>query len=78
MLILTRRLNEEIVINDNIVISILEISEDKVKIGFEAPREFTILRKELLEAVKSTNKESADVSKELIGELSSIYTKKES
>lgn len=73
MLILSRKLNEEIVINNDIVISILEIDGDKIKLGIDAPKEYAILRKELLDAVKTTNKESAGVSTELIGKLKTIY-----
>jgi len=77
MLILTRKLNEEIVINNNIVISILGIEGDKVRIGIEAPKDNTIVRRELLDEVKCSNKESADVSTELITKLKSIYKNNE-
>jgi len=77
MLILSRKLNEEIVINEDIIISILSIEGDKVSIGITAPRENKILRRELIDAVRVANKESAEVSAESIGRLKTIFAKKE-
>ena len=48
MLILSRKKNETIVINDNIVITVVELRGDKVRLGFEAPREILIHRSELM------------------------------
>ncbi len=56
MLVLTRRSNESLVINNDIVITILSIDGDKVKVGITAPREVAILRKELWEAINDQNK----------------------
>ncbi len=55
MLVLTRKKNEGIILGDNISITILEIREDTIKIGIEAPRDITILRSELYQAVKDEN-----------------------
>ena len=55
MLVLTRRTDESIVIGDNIVITILSVEGDKVKIGITAPREVTVLRHELWEAIQEQN-----------------------
>ncbi len=52
MLVLTRRIDEKIVINDNIVITILSIEGEKVKVGIAAPREVTVLRHELWQAIQ--------------------------
>lgn len=49
MLILTRKLDQGIVISGNILIRVLGVERDRVKIGIQAPREVTILRQELLE-----------------------------
>lgn len=53
MLVLSRRTNETIQIGDEIFITVLGVEGDKVKIGIAAPREVTILRGEIVEALKS-------------------------
>ena len=58
MLILTRKKGESIVISDNIEIQIINIEDGKVKIGIEAPKEVSVFRSEVLENIKSANKES--------------------
>lgn len=55
MLILTRRLNESIVIDRQIQITIIEINGDKVKLGIEAPSDIVILREELYHAICAEN-----------------------
>jgi len=51
MLVLSRKKNESIVINDNVVVTVVEVRGDKVRIGIEAPRDVTVHRKEVLEAI---------------------------
>ncbi len=58
MLILTRKKNESIIINDNIEISIIGIEEGKVRIGINAPKDVKILRSEVLEKLIESNKEA--------------------
>lgn len=48
MLVLTRRVNERILIGDNITVTVLEVRGDQVRIGIDAPREVEVLREELL------------------------------
>ena len=52
MLILSRKLGEQIVIADNIVVTVLEISGGKVRLGIEAPREIPVNRKEVHELIQ--------------------------
>jgi carbon storage regulator len=50
MLVLSRKLGEKIVINDNICITVVDIDRGKIRLGIEAPRAVPIFRKELLPA----------------------------
>lgn len=59
MLVLTRKIEEEIKIGDNIVIKVLDVEGGSVKIGIDAPRDIVILRMEILEQVQKENIESA-------------------
>ena len=52
MLVLSRKRNESIVIDDNIVITVVEVRGDKVRLGIEAPREVPIHRSEVYEAIR--------------------------
>ena len=47
MLVLTRRKGEEIVINDEIVVTVVRIEGNKVRLGFEAPESVSVRRKEV-------------------------------
>ncbi len=51
-LFLTRRIDESLNIGDSITITVLSIEGDKVKLGIKAPREVTILRQEIFQAVQ--------------------------
>ena len=55
MLVLSRKLDQAIAIQDNIVIKVLEISGDRVKLGISAPRDVIILRQELKEEIREEN-----------------------
>ena len=58
MLVLSRKLNETILIGDNIRITLLGIDGDKIKLGVDAPKDIKVFREELLEATKNTNKQA--------------------
>ena len=53
MLVLSRKKDESIIIGDNIVITIVDIRGDKVRLGVEAPRDVSLHRKEIYEAIKN-------------------------
>ena len=52
MLVLTRRRAESIMIGDDIEISILGVSGEKVRIGIDAPRDVPVFRKEVYLSIK--------------------------
>lgn len=52
-LVLTRRLDEKIVIGDGIVITLVRIEGNEVRLGIEAPDSVRVLRKELIDGSKS-------------------------
>ncbi|WP_345979483.1 carbon storage regulator CsrA [Sulfurimonas sp. HSL3-2] len=56
MLILSRKVDESIIIGDNIEVKIISIDKGMVKIGIEAPSSVSILRSELLKEVENSNK----------------------
>lgn len=60
MLALTRKVNESIIIDDNIEIIILEIKGDQIKIGINAPKSIPVYRKELYIDIKNANKEAIE------------------
>ncbi|HQK63769.1 MAG TPA: carbon storage regulator CsrA [Candidatus Staskawiczbacteria bacterium] len=51
MLVLSRKKNESIVINDDITIVVVEIRGDKVRLGVEAPKEIPVHRREVQDAI---------------------------
>lgn len=67
MLVLSRKKNESIVINDDITIVVVEIRGDKVRLGVEAPKEVPVHRNEVYEAIRR-NQEQATKSTSETGE----------
>ncbi len=61
MLVLSRQVDESIVVNGNIIITVLAIEGDRIKIGIDAPRDIPIFRQELLQAIN----EQEEVAKDL-------------
>ena len=61
MLVLSRKKNESIVINNNITVVVVEIRGDKVRLGVEAPAEVPVHRGEIEAAIKRTEAETASL-----------------
>ena len=55
MLVLSRKVDESIVIGDNITIKVISVEKGVVKLGIDAPKNVSIVRNELLEDVKDAN-----------------------
>lgn len=56
MLVLSRKKNESIIINDHIVVTVVEIRGDKVRLGIDAPKDVTVHRREVYEAIQNQAK----------------------
>lgn len=72
MLILSRKNGQKIIINDEIVITILDAKNDNCKIAIDAPKDVKIYREEVYEQIQEANKQSDSVSLEALGDLSNI------
>ena len=55
MLVLSRKRNESIIIDGNIVVTVVDIRGDKVRLGIEAPREVPVHRSEVYEALSRSS-----------------------
>ncbi len=76
MLVLARKLDESIVIGEDIVVRVISIDKGVVKLGIDAPRSISIVRNELLEDVKDSNiAASKEVDSEALNMLSQILHK---
>lgn len=53
MLVLSRKKDESIIINDQIRVTIVEIRGDKVRLGIDAPKEVSVHRREVYEAIQN-------------------------
>ena len=60
MLSLSRKIGESIIINDDIICTVLDINGRIVKLGFEYPRTASVLRQELYERIKQENKTASE------------------
>ena len=55
MLVLTRRINESIVINDDVSVLVVEVRGDRVRLGIEAPKNVTVHRKEVYDVIRESD-----------------------
>jgi carbon storage regulator len=76
MLVLTRKINEEIFIGSDITIKIVSSSEGLVKIGINAPRSVQVYRKEVYDRVKQQTIEASKASIQTIVNLQNFKIKK--
>jgi carbon storage regulator len=61
MLVLSRQRDESIIIGDNIVVTVVDVRGDKVRLGIDAPREVTVHRREIYEAIQRENQQAAKI-----------------
>ncbi len=61
MLVLTRKKDQSIIINDNIEVTILDVQGDQVRIGINAPKDISIHRKEVFLQISDENRKAASI-----------------
>ena len=67
MLVLTRKTNQSIMIGDEIEVTVLAVSRDKIRLGITAPRDVPVFRKEVYLSIKG---EGAEAGKSASGKVS--------
>jgi carbon storage regulator len=75
MLVLSRQRDETIMIGDDIEVTVVDIRGDKVRLGINAPREVSVHRKEVYEAIRRENRQAAQVKPEDLSGLTRIAPK---
>lgn len=73
MLVLSRKINESIVIGENIEIKVLAIEGEQVKLGIVAPKSVKVHRSEVYDAIQEQNKAALNVNIDLVKK----FTKKD-
>lgn len=69
MLILSRKLNESIVIDGRIIVKVVRVDGDVVKLGIQAPMEVTVHRQEVYDEIQRNNKEALTRGRPLLPKL---------
>ena len=76
MLVLARKLNESIMVGDDIEIVIIDIKGDQVKLGLKAPKNVKVHRKEVYLEIQNQNLEASNSDPTKLKNLSNLFKKK--
>ncbi len=72
MLVLSRQRDETIMIGDDIEVTVVDIRGDKVRLGINAPKEISVHRKEVYDAIRRENRAAAQVKPEDLSGLNKV------
>lgn len=61
MLVLTRKVNQSIIIGDDVEVVVLEVRGEQVRLGIRAPRNVVVHRKEIFDQIQDENRAASDV-----------------
>ena len=75
MLVLTRKRNQSIIVNDNIELTIIDIQGDQVRVGINAPKDVKVFRKEVYVEMTQENKEASNVTMDALSMLKNAILK---
>lgn len=76
MLVLTRKLNEAIMIGEDIEITILSVEGEQIKLGINAPKNVDIHRKEIYLSIQQENSEASKTETNLLKNINEYFKKK--
>jgi len=77
MLILARKINESIMVGDQVEISIVDIKGDQVKLGISAPRQIKVYRREVYQLIQQENLQAAQARPGLLPRLEGLVAPEE-
>jgi len=72
MLVVSRKIGEELKVGDDIIVKIIDIDKNQVKVGIDAPRNVTILRMELVKEITKQNKLSTNTDETMLHKISDM------
>ena len=75
MLVLTRKVNESIIIGDDVKITVVEVKGEQVKLGISAPKRVSVHREEVYLEIQKENRKAVEAGVG-IDELNAMWTKK--
>ena len=75
MLVLTRKRNQSIMVNDNIELTIIDIQGDQVRVGINAPKDVKVFRKEVYVEMTEENKKASNVQLDALSMLKNAILK---
>lgn len=68
MLVLTRKVNQSIIVGDDVEVIVLEVRGEQVRLGIRAPKSVAVHRKEIYEQIQEENREASGVRPEDVPE----------
>ena len=77
MLVLTRKTNQSIMIGDDVEVTVLAVSRDKIRLGITAPRDIPVFRKEVYISIQEESANGADPAAEAVDEALDELAKRE-
>ena len=78
MLVLTRKRNQSIILNDNIELTIIDIQGDQVRVGINAPKDVKVFRKEVYVEMTEENQRASQVQMDALSLLKNAILKQKS
>ena len=75
MLVLARQRDQTVIIGDDIEVTVVDVRGDKVRLGINAPREISVHRKEVYDAIRRENRAAAQVKPEDVSGVGKIVPK---